>query len=429
MGNDIDDSLLKFFDNTSVQQLEVVPGMTTRTTAIDVSNAFVTNNGSDGSVFKYGDDIRLKDIDSNGNSRTADWQSGWISVSKASSSIEFELKLKDSTFTWKLLDESGQVQARETLGNNNGTQTVSIDGLDQGYYYLVLQHDASEKHRNTYADVGDIKVVHETYALAGQAQIASTPDELGLALQTGQTENVIADMGGDTLSGGRDSDILFGDSINTDNLPWGVDGNPAKPSDLGEGAGMEGLKQFLELKNGTSPSDSELYDYIKANHESLNVDGDTRGGNDTLDGGEGDDILYGQGGTDTLIGGLGNDILTGGEDADIFKFVDQGTGVRDGEVDTIKDFTAHEDKIDISELLHTDANDSITTLLDNHEIGLALNGDNLELTISDGAKSQTVIIEGGKAEYTEELAGGPLDSASTTAILNDLLKVYDTTNH
>lgn len=35
-------------------------------------------------------------------------------------------------------------------------------------------------------------------------------------------------------------------------------------------------------------------------------------GNDRLDGGEGDDVLYGQGGNDTLIGGPGDDTLLGG---------------------------------------------------------------------------------------------------------------------
>ncbi|MCZ4294551.1 VWA domain-containing protein, partial [Vibrio sinaloensis] len=437
MGNDIDDSVLKFFDNTSVTGWEAVPGYSSETRVLNLSWDFykgyyddVSADKSNGSRF-YGanDKLILEDKDSGNGSSEVAYESRVFSVSNSNSSITFDVELTNSHFRWALYNEAGSLIQSATLDQQNGEVNVSTDVVDAGNYYLVFAHDASVNGKTlTSAEVDDVYVV-SPLAPTGDVQIVGTPSELQAVLQGGETVQQIDSMGGDTILGGRDSDILFGDSINTDNLPWGVDGNPAKPSDLGEGAGMEGLKQFLELKNGTPPSDSELYDYIKANHESLNVDGDTRGGNDTLDGGEGDDILYGQGGTDTLIGGLGNDILTGGEDADIFKFIDQGTGVRDGEVDTIKDFTAHEDKIDISELLHTDANDSITTLLDNHEIGLALNGDNLELTISDGAKSQTVIIEGGKAEYTEELAGGPLDSASTTAILNDLLKVYDTTNH
>nr|WP_275660923.1 VCBS domain-containing protein [Vibrio brasiliensis] len=437
MGNDIDDSVLKFFDNTSVTGWEAVPGYSSETMVLNLSRDLfygdyddVSADKSSGSRFyRANDKLILEDKDSGYGRSEVAYESKVFSVSNSNSSITFDVDLTNSHFRWALYNEAGTLIQSATLDQQNGEFSVSTDVVDAGNYYIVFAHDASVNGKTlTSAEVADVFVV-SPLAPAGDVQIVGTPSELQAVLQGGETVQQIDSMGGDTLSGGRDSDILFGDSINTDNLPWGVDGNPAKPSDLGEGAGMEGLKQFLELKNGTSPSDSELYDYIKANHESLNVDGDTRGGNDTLDGGEGDDILYGQGGTDTLIGGLGNDILTGGEDADIFKFVDQGTGVRDGEVDTIKDFTAHEDKIDISELLHTDANDSITTLLDNHEIGLALNGDNLELTISDGAKSQTVIIEGGKAEYTEELAGGPLDSASTTAILNDLLKVYDTTNH
>ncbi|EGU51881.1 putative outer membrane adhesin like protein, partial [Vibrio orientalis CIP 102891 = ATCC 33934] len=437
MGNDIDDSVLKFFDNTSVTGWEAVPGYSSETMVLNLSRDLyygdyddVSADKSSGSRFyRANDKLILEDKDSGYGRSEVAYESKVFSVSNSNSSITFDVDLTNSHFRWALYNEAGTLIQSATLDQQNGEFSVSTDVVDAGNYYIVFAHDASVNGKTlTSAEVADVYVV-SPLAPAGDVQIVGTPSELQAVLQGGETVQQIDSMGGDTLFGGRDSDILFGDSINTDNLPWGVDGNPAKPSDLGEGAGMEGLKQFLELKNGTSPSDSELYDYIKANHESLNIDGDTRGGNDTLDGGEGDDILYGQGGTDTLIGGLGNDILTGGEDADIFKFVDQGTGVRDGEVDTIKDFTAHEDKIDISELLHTDANDSITTLLDNHEIELALNGDNLELTISDGAKSQTVIIEGGKAEYTEELSGGPLDSASTTAILNDLLKVYDTTNH
>ncbi|MGL0929066.1 VWA domain-containing protein, partial [Vibrio vulnificus] len=145
-------------------------------------------------------------------------------------------------------------------------------------------------------------------------------------------------------------------------------------------------------------------------------------GNDGLRGGTGDDILDGGSGNDILIGGLGNDILTGGEGADIFKFVDQ-TGLRDGERDTITDFTAGEDKIDLSDLLHTDQNDSIDSLLASNEIGLTLNGGHLELTISDGSSHQTVVIENGASQYQSYIADGAITNMN--AILNDLLKIHE----
>ncbi|UMM04548.1 tandem-95 repeat protein [Vibrio campbellii] len=148
-------------------------------------------------------------------------------------------------------------------------------------------------------------------------------------------------------------------------------------------------------------------------------------GHDTLDGGDGSDAVRGGSGNDVLIGGSGDDILIGDDGEDIFKFVDDGSGIRDGEVDTIKDFTQGEDKIDISDLLHTDDFDSIDSLLANNEIGLEADGDNLILTISesDGSSSQKVVIEGGSNQYSEFLSDGSLSPADGSAILNDLLKI------
>ncbi|MCF8779888.1 cadherin domain-containing protein, partial [Vibrio sp. IRLE0018] len=156
-----------------------------------------------------------------------------------------------------------------------------------------------------------------------------------------------------------------------------------------------------------------------------------QGGNDRLDGGVGEDTLYGGAGNDTLtggsgndilIGGLGDDILTGGDGVDIFKFVDQ-TGLRDGERDTITDFTAGEDKIDLSDLLHTNQNDSIDSLLESNEIGLTLNGGHLELTISHGSSHQTVVIENGASQYQSYINEDSITNMN--AILNDLLKIHD----
>lgn len=57
-------------------------------------------------------------------------------------------------------------------------------------------------------------------------------------------------------------------------------------------------------------------------------------GDDSIDGGAGNDTIRGNDGDDTLIGGTGNDSLTGGDDDDTFVF-NPGDGV-----DTITDFNA-----------------------------------------------------------------------------------------
>ena len=54
---------------------------------------------------------------------------------------------------------------------------------------------------------------------------------------------------------------------------------------------------------------------LAANHASYGQEGSV-GGNDTLNGGDGNDILYGQAGNDNLIGGAGDDLLIGGTGAD-----------------------------------------------------------------------------------------------------------------
>lgn len=64
--------------------------------------------------------------------------------------------------------------------------------------------------------------------------------------------------------------------------------------------------------------------------------------NDVITGGAGDDILNGSGGADFLMDGAGSDTLTGGDGADRFSFE------YDGETDTITDFEAGIDALDLS---------------------------------------------------------------------------------
>ncbi|MEL7414095.1 MAG: M10 family metallopeptidase C-terminal domain-containing protein, partial [Pseudomonadota bacterium] len=195
----------------------------------------------------------------------------------------------------------------------------------------------------------------------------------------------------------------------------------------GNEQGISAIQSHVAQETGQDIStvDAEaIHAYVKDNIDEFNQNhqGDKV---DMLYGEQGDDILFGHGGNDILVGGEGDDILIGGAGDDIFKLIDDGSGIRDGEVDTIKDFTKGEDKIDISDLLHTDDFDSVDSLLANNEIGLEADGDNLILTISesDGSSSQKVVIEGGPNQYSELLIDGSLSPADGSAILNDLLKI------
>ncbi|WP_372372421.1 retention module-containing protein [Alcaligenes faecalis] len=246
----------------------------------------------------------------------------------------------------KTMEES--IEAFVALSNTGAVHGIGIgSGVSENYLQFF---DNTPSTGNKWVQVDGDWVSGP----AGTPDIVHTAEDLAAALQGGSSSSELLDVGDDTVLGGDGNDIIFGDAINTDGdvLPW-YEIPGGRPADLPDGAGLKALAVFLELKNGSAPSNTDLYAYIKGNHEAFNVTGDTRGGNDTLDGGSGNDILYGQGGNDTLIGGAGDDILFGGAGNDTFQWNagDQGNVAKPA-VDHVMDFgVAGEDTLDISDLL------------------------------------------------------------------------------
>lgn len=243
--------------------------------------------------------------------------------------------------------------------------TINSGPLASGDYRYVFTVDDKQwnKNDNSRATLWLDDLSKVIYPSVGQPDIITKAEDLQAVLVGGSTTNTPAEVGADILNGGAGNDILFGDAINTDHLPWGGAGNPAKPTDWVDGKGLDGLTQFLTLKNGYAPSTVELYEYIKANAKSFDVAGDTRGGHDKLYGGLGDDILFGQGGNDILIGGAGNDILMGDAGADTFTWLKGDTEAGKVAKDYIVDFSKSEgDKLDLSDLLDSDGSKSESSL-------------------------------------------------------------------
>ena len=109
-------------------------------------------------------------------------------------------------------------------------------------------------------------------------------------------------------------------------------------------------------------------------------------GADTLNGGNGNDAIAGNAGNDTIIGGAGNDFLNGDAGADTFVFA-EGSGF-----DTINDFEAGRDQIDLSDfdfdnfnaLNIVEQNNSVFVFIDeNTSIELANIDDADELSADD----------------------------------------------
>ncbi|AVI65405.1 hypothetical protein CKQ84_05600 [Shewanella sp. WE21] len=167
--------------------------------------------------------------------------------------------------------------------------------------------------------------------------------------------------GSDTINGGNGDDILFGDAINFNGI---------------SGQGYVAIKDYVADQLGvTAVTDAQVHRYITEHASDFDQSGASdkadvliggqgndilygQGGNDQLYGGNGNDLIFGGAGNDTIIGGLGNDKLTGDSGADTFvwRYAETGT-------DHITDFNIHEDKLDLSDLLQGESNNTLHSYL------------------------------------------------------------------
>ena len=151
------------------------------------------------------------------------------------------------------------------------------------------------------------------------------------------SQNINAGAGDDVIKGGADADQLRGQNGNDD-----IDGG-------------DGNDTVLDGGNGN--------DTIRGGNGNDQLQGGS--GSDTLEGGSGSDTLTGGGGSDTLTGGVGIDTLTGGAGDDTFVFTAQGDSPATNvpvTADTIADFSAGSDTLDLS-ALDLDTNDTSVVAL------------------------------------------------------------------
>ena len=323
---------LRYFDNSNVSgsgssslyDHQVVTGFT-NSGDINWQTSKWTTSGS-GSIGYYVDSANateyfgITDTSSSANSYSATSPSFTISAG-STAAVSFDVvqgnNFNSSTehYIWKL-QVKGATGWSDVASGTDQFGRVTTNVQNAGTYRLVFTVTAAGSlfynEATIFLDQIALEYPKTITAATGDVAIVTEASQLTAALQGGSTDVVLNAVGNDIVSGGIGNDIIFGDVINTDYLPWGVDGNPAKPTTLFEGAGIEALETFLTLKNGIAPTESELNDYIKSHLDIFNVESDTRGGNDILVGDAGDDTLFGQGGADILSGGDGNDSLYGG---------------------------------------------------------------------------------------------------------------------
>ncbi|MEH8187288.1 type I secretion C-terminal target domain-containing protein [Aeromonas allosaccharophila] len=427
---------LKYFDNTQVTGLgslyrktELLNDFSNDTGNWNVST-WSKSGDSSGSVVRYRGWLALTDWDGKGASVftsdkltvVAGTQTGFSFFLSKGGDLNF-----GDTFSVQLqrLDGSSWVSVGSAITNAGIIQSGPLVSGDYRYVFTINDVQQYREDDST-ATLWIDNLSKVTYPPIGQPDIITKAEDLQAVLVGSSTTNTPADVGSDILNGGAGNDILFGDAINTDHLPWDMAGNPAKPADWVNGKGLDGLTQFLTLKNGYAPSSLELYEYIKGNANSLDVAGDTRGGNDKLHGGLGDDILFGQGGDDELYGddgkdilyggtgsdkldggagndilsgGLGNDILTGGDGADIFVWNKGDTESGKLMVDTVTDFNpslgdlTQRDKLDLRDLLDHDGPKDASSL--KGLLSVFEENDGVHLKVSEsGVETQVIVLSG-----------------------------------
>ncbi|WP_299930330.1 calcium-binding protein [uncultured Pelagimonas sp.] len=168
-------------------------------------------------------------------------------------------------------------------------------------------------------------------------------------------DDIRGESGDDTILGGSASDTIDGgsgeeniDGGSSADLIYGRSGDDFIRGDSGSdtisgGAGADTISGGTghdEIDGGSGG------DRIFGGSNDDTIEGTL--GDDYLDGGGDDDVLRGGSDNDTLIGNAGQDELSGGNGADVFVFNAETDSVHGTTRDTITDFEAGVDMIDLS---------------------------------------------------------------------------------
>ena len=118
------------------------------------------------------------------------------------------------------------------------------------------------------------------------------------------------------------------------------------------------------------------------------------GGSDLIVGGLGDDRMNGGADNDTLLGGSGSDTLTGGAGNDVFKWSLSDASSFTTPVDVIKDWNDGTNVLDLKDLLQGEHANSIS--LDAY-LDFNVSGGNTTISVKSslgGPVDQTILLEG-----------------------------------
>ncbi|MHC8302408.1 retention module-containing protein [Pseudomonas sp. ZS1P83] len=278
--------------------------------------------------------------------------------------------------TYELSDYAGSGSVDSSSASNAATAFALFAAANSKVQAIGVNSDVS---------VSDLAPYNTT---DGKPLANINPEDLANAI-LGHSEATLP--GKDTINGGDGNDIIFGDLVSFTGVT---------------GEGYTALQAFVGKETGIETNkvtSSNVHQYVTEHYSTFDVSG-AHDGDDTLLGGAGNDIIFGQGGDDKLYGGSGNDILLGGTGNDLlngdagndFLIGGTGTDTLDGGAgndtllggtgndsliggsgadtfvwkagdtgsDVIKDFKASEgDRIDLHDLLQGETGSTIDNFL------------------------------------------------------------------
>ncbi len=172
------------------------------------------------------------------------------------------------------------------------------------------------------AALGVMDVIENEAQGSGAATNVMSSSQLSDTIQDLTPLSSLAEVGADSMAGKDGVDVMFGDAIYTDTLA------NSNGLSLSPGAGWAVIEE-LEAHHGWTREQSKQY--ILDHHAQMAVESLANGigrlgGNDTMDGGAGADIMYGQEGDDTLIYDHSDTVVDGGSGTDTLR-LQNGDGI------------------------------------------------------------------------------------------------------
>jgi len=220
---------------------------------------------------------------------------------------------------------------------NTGEMDVTVSFTDDGDNnptYLVESTDT------VYVGSGEPFDTNSSVRLFGNGDASTSTTTIDFAAATGalatdEVENVQFRINDIDWGAGNHTDVVtvnaydaLGNPVTVTITPGAGDtvaGNTItaeevgeSPADLGGSALIEiaGPVSQIEIVYGNAQDGTQAIWVSDVHFDTIPAD--VTGGDDVIDGGAGDDIIYGQGGNDTIDGGTGADELYGGEGDDTF---------------------------------------------------------------------------------------------------------------